>query len=282
MKHTYFISEYINIKKYLFLVLSFTIFFGCEDVIDVDVPTANPKLVIEASLNWFDGTSGNEQDIKLSLTAPFFGNDIPPANGATVTVTNSSGNIFSFIEDGATGIYKTTTFVPVLNERYTLTINYNNNTYSATETLKTTVPFDFVEQKDDGGFTGEEIEIKAFFTDPVDEENYYFFELDSPTEISPVIDAAEDEFFDGNQIFAFYSSEDLEPGDELNIKILGSSKQFYEYIFLLLQQGEPDGGPFQTQPATVRGNCKNDTNPDDFPLGFFRVSQAYELVYTVE
>ncbi len=269
-------------KKYVFILSFFTILFSCEDVIDLNVPTSEPKLVIEASMNWFDGTTGNEQEVKLSLTAPFFDDEILAANDAIVTISDSNGNIFNFIEDGETGIYKTTTFIPAIDEVYNLTINYNNEIYTATETLKSTVPFDFVEQKDDGGFTGNEIEIKAFFTDPGNEENYYFFELESPTEIKTVIDAAEDKFFDGNQIFAFYSNEDLETGDELVIKILGSTKQFYQYIFLLLQQGEPDGGPFQTQPATVRGNCRNETNPSNFPLGFFRVSQGYELVYTVE
>jgi len=268
--------------KYLFLLFCFLMLFNCEDVIEVEVPETPPKLIIEASLNWFDGTAGNEQEIKLSLTAPFFDDEIPPANNAVVTVSDSEGTVFNFLEDGNSGIYKTSTFVPDFDQMYRLSINYNNETYTANGKLETTVPFDFVDQKDDGGFSGDEIEIKAFFTDPQFEENYYFFELESPTEINPVIDAAEDKFFDGNQIFAFYSDEDLTSGDELVIKIFGSSKQFYQYIFLLLQQGEPDGGPFQTQPATVRGNCVNETNPDNFPLGFFRVSQAYELNYTLE
>ncbi len=269
-------------KNYLFILLFLSLFFNCQDVIDVDVPTAAPKLVIEASINWLDGSLGNNQEIKLSLTSPFYENEIPPANNATVTVTDSNGTIFNFIEDGNTGIYKTTTFTPSIDEVYDLTINYNNETYTATEKLRSTVPFDYVEQKNDGGFSGNEVEIKAYFTDPENEENYYFFELDSPTEINPVIDASDDVFFDGNQIFAFFSSEDLKPEDELTIKIMGSSKQFYEYIFLLLQQTEPDDGPFQVQPATVRGNCINETNPDNFPLGFFRVSQVYELVYSIE
>lgn len=269
-------------KKITLTVFCLTLFFSCQDVIDVDVPTATPKLVIEASLNWFDETTGNEQDIKLSLTAPFFDNEIIPANNASVSVSDSNGNTFNFIEDGSTGIYKTTTFIPAIDDVYNLTINYNNETYTSTETLKSTVPFDFVEQKNDGGFSGENIEIKAFFTDPGNEINHYFFELQSPTNITPTINTSNDKFINGNQIFAFYSDEDLETGDELNIKILGCSEQFYDYIFLLLQQGEPGGGPFQTQPATVRGNCKNITNPENFPLGFFRASQAYELIYTVE
>jgi hypothetical protein len=32
-----------------------------------------------------------------------------------------------------------------------------------------------VEQNNEGGFTGEDIELKAFYTDPANIENYYFF-----------------------------------------------------------------------------------------------------------
>ena len=36
-------------------------------------------------------------------------------------------------------------------------------------------------------------------------------------------------------------------------------------MFILLQQGGEDGGgPFETQPATVRGNCINQTNSELF------------------
>ena len=52
---------------------------------------------------------------------------------------------------------------------------------------------------------------------------------------------------------------------------------------ILLQQiVDAGGGPFQTQPATVRGNCVNQTNHENFPLGYFRLSQAYSMEYQVQ
>ena len=72
---------------------------SCEDVIDVNVPTESPRLVIDASINWFKGSLGNEQQIKLTLTAPYFENSVPPANGAQVEITDTNNNIFIFIED---------------------------------------------------------------------------------------------------------------------------------------------------------------------------------------
>ena len=269
-------------KKNLFIILCVFI-FSCEDVIDLDLNTSQPKLIIEASINWVKGTSGNEQEIKLSLSAPFYNTETPPATNAIVSIFDSNNNEYVFSEDGTTGIYKNNTFIPVLNSEYNLVINYEGEIFLATETLTPVASIDYVEQKNDGGFSGEETELKAYYTDPAGEENYYFFEFSNNFTAYPTLEVYEDEFTDGNQIFGFYTEEDLTTGHEVTIKNHGISKAFYEYMFILLQQSsEEDGGPFETTPATVRGNCINETNPDNFPFGYFRLSEVDEIVYTVE
>jgi len=267
----------------------FSIFFlilalvSCEDAIDVDLNDAPPKLVIDASIDWFKGTNGNIQEIKLTLSAPFFDSQVPPANGAQVKITNSENVNFIFLEQGETGIYRCINFIPKIEETYTLTINYNEEEFIATETLKAVSEIDFIEQNNEGGFTGEDIELKAFYTDPPNLDNYYFFEFTTDLAVIPDLEVYDDEFTDGNQIFGFFSEEDLESGDLVNIRNHGVSEQFYEFMFILLQQtSEGGGGPFETQPATVRGNCFNSTDPDNFPLGYFRLSEVDEVNYIVE
>ena len=270
-------------KKIIYLFILCSLFYTCEDVIDVDLNEAEPRLVIEASIDWYKNTTGNEQSIKLSLSAPFFDEIIPPANDALVEIIDSNGNTFSFLEENNSGIYKTNNFIPIIDEVYTLVINYDNEVYTATETLKSVVPIDYIEQDNEGGFTGDEVEVKVYFTDPADIDNYYFFEYFTDISITPSLDVAEDRFIDGNQIFGFYSEEDLESGNVLTIRHFGVSKQYYEFMFILLQQGSEDGGgPFETQPATVRGNCVNTTNEDNYPFGYFRLSEVEELIYTIE
>ena len=269
-------------SKWLVIVI-LTSFFSCEDVIEVELNEAEPRLVIEASIDWLKNTSGNEQQIKLTLSAPFFDNAVPPANGATVSITNSNNTVFNFIEEANSGIYKNSEFIPVINESYNLNIVYEGEIYKATETLKSVVPIDFIEQNNEGGFTGDQIELKAFYTDPADEENYYFFEFLSDLTPIPSLEVYEDRFTNGNQIFGFYSDEDLEAGNIIRIRNHGVSESFYEFMFLLLQQGSQDGGgPFETQPASVRGNCINETNSDNFPFGYFRLSEVDEVIYTVQ
>lgn len=255
--------------------------YSCEDVIDLELPTSEPRLVIDASINWFKGTTGEEQSIKLSLTAPFFDIEIPPATGAEVRIINSNNDIFIFTEDDNTGIYNNDSFTPQLNETYELEIIYEGETYIATETLKSVNEITRVEQNLEGGFSGEDTEIKAFFNDPVDEENYYFFEFIPSLPVTPTLDTFKDEFVNGNEIFGFYVEEDLDPGQSVVIRNHGVSQRFYEFMFILLQQTDDGGGPFETQPATVRGNCINQTNPDNYPLGYFRLSEVSEFTYTV-
>ncbi|PWK19470.1 DUF4249 domain-containing protein [Xanthomarina spongicola] len=267
--------------QYVFIVLILISFFSCEDVIDVDVPTSEPRLVIDASINWIKGTTGNEQSIKLTLTAPFFDEEVPPANNAQVYITDENSNIFNFIEDGNSGIYLNSSFIPIINTEYLLTIVYKNETYTGTETLLAVPDIEFVEQNLEGGITGEETEIKAFFTDPINEENYYFFEFIPNIPVIKTLDTFKDEFVNGNLIFGFYVEEDLNPGDSVTIRNHGVSKRFYEFMYVLLQQTGDSGGPFETQPATVRGNCMNITNSSNYPLGYFRLSEVSEVIYTV-
>jgi len=261
---------------YIFFLL--VLLSSCEQVIDVELNESDPRLVIEASFNLLEDGSANSM-VKLTTTAPFFDEQIPYVTDAVVLVTSNNGGSFSFAytEDG---IYQSD-LIPELGIDYTLEITYNNETYIAIQQLVETVSYEFIEQEDDGGFLGDEIELKAFFTDPGGIENHYFFEVLS--ERGNEYDTASDEFFDGNQIFALYFADDLDTGDEVIFNLYGVDEQFFNFMFVLLQQGSDDtGGPFETQPATVRGNIINTTNPDHFPLGYFRISEVSTLNYIVQ
>ncbi|WP_372755199.1 DUF4249 domain-containing protein [Mariniflexile sp.] len=269
-------------KKILYILCCLSV-FTCEDVIELDLNTAEPRLVIDASIKWYKDTSGKNQFIKLSLTAPYYSTEIPPATGATVTVSDQFNNVFNFVEEENSGIYKNLTFIPTIDGVYKLKIVYNNETYTATETLMPVVDIDRVEQKNDTGFSGDETELKAYYSDQKDIKNYYLFEFINIETNIVNIEVYDDKFTDGNQIFAYYSNEDIVKGDELVIQNHGISQRYYEYMVILLQQGnEESGDPFEVQPAKIRGNCINETNPDNYPFGYFRASEVSVFNYTIE
>ena len=109
--------------KYLFAFLVIFM-FSCEEVIELDLNDGQQRLVIDASINWEKGTSGNDQEIKLSLSSPYYQNETLAATGANVQVISSNNEIFEFIETDNSGLYTTTSFNPILNETYTLEIEY--------------------------------------------------------------------------------------------------------------------------------------------------------------
>lgn len=264
-------------KKLVMLIIFFGFLSSCEDVIDVELNNAPPRLVIEADINiWENGTS--RASVRLTTTEAFFNNGVPLVTDATITITDENGTVYPFVYS-SNGFY-TSNLVPQLNVEYTLNIIYKDEIYTSTETLYTVSPLEFVEQRDDGGFTGEDIELKAFFTDPANENNFYFFE--GLSERGDALDVLNDEFFNGNKIFGYYLVEDLAPADEVQFNLYGVSEAYYNFMFILLQQTSDGGGPFETQPATVRGNIINETNPENFPLGYFRISEVSTLNYTVQ
>jgi len=269
----------MNYLKIIFLLFILNSLYSCEDVVQVDLQKSEPRLVIEASILWKKNTLGNIQLIRLTTTAPFFDDQIPPAIGASVSVFSKNGIEFAFQEVDP-GIFRNEHFVPELNKTYQLKIEYKGEIYEATEPLLPVSPLEYIEQTDNGGFGGGEIELKAYFTDPPNIQNYYLARLFNE-KLS--IQIYEDKFTDGNQTFAYFSNENLTSGEEVGFEIQGISKRFYEYLFILRSQaGSNNGGPFQTQPTTVRGNIINTTNPDNFAFGYFRLSETDFLDYTIQ
>lgn len=271
-------------KIQLFFVILMTLFFnGCEDVVTVDLNTAPPKLVVEASINWQKGTLGNEQKIKLTTTTDFYNTVIPKVSGATVFVKNSSNITFNFIENQNTGEYICTSFIPVINETYTLTVISKGQTYTATETLKPVAAITKIVQNNQGGFDGKTIEIKTYFNDPANEDNFYFYSYEYQNPLLDNYYVGEDVFFQGNEFFSLSQNDELKTGDKIMIFHSGISKTFYNYMNVLISiAGSSNGAPFQSPAATVRGNIINTTDFDNYALGYFSLSEVDYKNYVIK
>jgi len=279
-------------KRYILIVFTLSFLLtSCEDTIDVDVPTAQSRLVVEASLDWEKGTTGNVQSISLSMSTPFFDtNQDTSVTGAIVTVTNEdSGEVFPF-DDNNDGTYSTSTFVPILNNTYHLEIVYDGETYEATETLMSVSDINEVNQSIEGGFDDELLELNLYFTDPANIENFYLIKYDVEGDLFPYLEDVSDEFTDGNEIHDFLEKDDdedseetpFEAGDVVNISLYGISEQYYNFIRLLIEQHGSQGDPFSSTAALIRGNCINPTNPDNYAFGYFRVTEVDTATYTFE
>lgn len=267
---------------FLLFIIGFSL-VSCEDVVDVDLDTAAPRLVIDASIQWPKGSAGNEQQIKLSTTTGFYDTNIPTVSGAIITVTNSVGQVFNFAEEvPGSGIYLCHDFVPQLNETYVMAVLLGGDLYTATEILKPVAEITTIEQNNEGGFTGEDIEIKTYFNDPGATQDYYLFRYKPSINAVPSYDVSDDEFYNGNEFFGYYSNEDIQSGDTIDITLYGVSKRYFEYMAKLILIAQGSDGPFGTPPATVRGNIVNQTDAANFALGYFNLSETDQQTYVLE
>jgi len=280
-------------KNYIYKLLLSISFFtvSCTDVIDLEVPEAPPRLVIEASIDWIKGTTGQQQTVKLSTSTPFFDNlQETPVKGAIVKVTNDSDQQEVLFIDQNNGDYKTDEFVPVIGQSYTLEIIYDDETYLASETMTSVSEITSVYQSRENGFDKEALEVNIDFNDPKDIPNFYLTKFQRRGDLLQTIFDVKDEFTDGNKISIFYEKLNNEdtgetefvPGDIVDISLLGISEPYYNYIKLLIQQSGAQGGPFSTTPAEIKGNCINLDNPDNYAFGYFRLTEVDEKVYLFE
>jgi hypothetical protein len=266
------------------IILSAGLFLtGCEDVITVDLDTAAPRLVIDASIDWVKNTLGNEQKIVLSTTTGYYNAEFPTVSGAVVTVTNVSNTVFTFVETPGTGQYVCSNFLPVIGQTYNLKIILNGQTYTASETLTATAEIeDTIDQNNNGGDAGDEIEITFYYEDDAGQVNYYLNSVTQPHTPFPEFEVEDDEHTNGNIMHESYSSEDLKAGDQIDIRLYGISKNYYNYMYRLIVASGNDGSPFPTIPSAVRGNVVNQTNSKNYAFGYFRLSEVDAKNYTVQ
>ncbi len=271
-----------NILGYLVISYCFLL-LSCTKIVDVDLETAEPKLVIDASIDWVKGTTGNVQIIKLSTTTGYYSATFPTVSGADIVITNSAGSVFNFIEDPETGDYGCSNFHPVIGETYTLKVVLNGEVYTATETCIGIPDIeDNIAQNNAGGFGGDEVEIAYYYQDNGNEENYYLHRILSPVSAFPDYKAQDDKNSQGNLLQEYFSDKDLKAGDTINIRLYGISRRYYDYFRKLLAASGAGNGPFQTIPGSVRGNIINQTHFEKFAYGYFRLSEVDVMDYTIQ
>ncbi|WOC39854.1 DUF4249 family protein [Polaribacter sp. HL-MS24] len=271
-------------KKLALLISCVLILFSCEEVIEIEVPSGEPKLVIEAIFEvYFDNVPVTaDTSVKLRLSADYFDEEIPVVTNAIVTLTNSSNNTTLNFEDiNSNGNYQpSSSFIPEDDVEYELTVTYNNQVFKGRATKTKTPQFLSVEQGTKTLFSGKETEVKVIFPDDGSQDNFYQFDFANNLYLS-----IEDRFFNGSEynFSFFYQEEEIEVPSTVDIKMSSVTKEYYTFFRVFSSQsGQSGGGPFSTIPSSLLGNIVNTTNSKNFPLGYFHIAETatYELNLT--
>ncbi|MEL7002619.1 MAG: DUF4249 domain-containing protein [Bacteroidota bacterium] len=281
-------------KNILIAIALLVLYTSCEEQIELDLPTPPSRLVVEGRVERIMNEATYEQQIVLSTLNDFFDqSQTPRVNDATVSVTDSKENVYTYQLDPETpGRYINADLKGEVGETYTLNIEWNGQLYQAEETLVSVPSLDQVYQQFEEGnaFEDEGIKVAIDFTDPGDQENYYFWELFSegnniitadPGNSGNVI--AKDEFYNGQTIVGYFPNEErvFLPGDEVVVRHIGISKANYDYLFLLFEQTGQTGQLIDVPPAFIRGNIRNLTTPDDLALGYFGASEVDQEILVI-
>lgn len=241
------------------IVLTLT---SCEKVIDVKTNNATGKIDIEANLTNVQG----QQIVYIRQNVPFTNtNTYPPVTGATVTISDQTGNTYPFVE-GPSGTYAINSLAGVTGNTYQLTVNDKGSIYTAKSTMPAVINLDTILSKNDpfGGTNRKQL-ISVVYKDPAGVPNQYRFVMYvNGVQVKRVF-ADNDEFKDGKTNTAELDQEDIDiyPGDSVKVEMQCIDQSLYTYWFTLAQQGGGGGPGGSVAPSNPPTNLNNNA------LGYF-------------
>ncbi|MEX0361571.1 MAG: DUF4249 family protein [Allomuricauda sp.] len=261
---------------------------SCEEVIDVEVPSEDPRLIVDALVRVDPTSNIVDIEVEVGLTDAFFG-EIPVTNLKQITL---AGRVLVDYDNPGSGIYKGTGSLSSLraSEELLLQLEWEDKLYYGSTTYASSVPIDDLRIGTNTLFDEDETEIIITITDDPNRNDFYVVDLGFGNFVT-----LEDQFFQGQQFsFSYFYDEKFEPGREITVSVLGADQAFYNYMNVLIEQTEDDLGVFETPTSTLRGNIFDVTEldnidffdnvniPNEFPLGYFAVVEEYKQSITIQ
>jgi hypothetical protein len=240
-----------KIKFYISALFISLIAVSCTKVIDLKLGNNTGELVIEGNITNMKGP----QYITLSQNVPFTSTNIyPPVTGATVSVTDSKGNIHQFTE-GPPGTYYISRLNGTAGTTYTMNVITNGKTYSAASTMPALVQLDSIAEVTSTFNRGGNIrDITVHYQDPAGIPNQYRFILFVNSVQTKSVFAYNDQFIDGKYVNLELVQNDIDihPGDTATVEMQCIDEPIYTYWYTLMQQqgNGPGGGVTPSNPPT--------------------------------
>lgn len=151
----------------LFFIVSALWLSSCEDVIDVDLNSVDPEIVIEGVIRM-----GENPEVLITKTKDFGdNNEYTPIKDAQVIITNGAGNSET-LQTNEAGKYIATTMIGTERQTYSLSVTYEDKQYTASTYMPPHVELDSLTM-----FKFPMVDFydpMVHFVDPLGEENQYY------------------------------------------------------------------------------------------------------------
>jgi len=210
---------------------------SCEDIIDVDLNSVEPQLVIEGNIRM-----GTFAEVLISKSKDFTdSNEYTLVTDAIVTISDNLGNIET-LQPNEQGRYVATTIVGTERTTYQLSVKYEDVEYTSSTYMPPRVEIDELTiwkmpVKDTA-------DPQVHFIDPPGEENQYYRFVLSVNDVRPTLrDRLRDrlistEFVDGSAIvqpifISFEANRDddpIEQGDKVTVEMQCIDKDVYKFF----------------------------------------------------
>ncbi len=244
----------------IFLMTVSILLVSCEKVIDIDLNSSDPHIVIEGSIS--DGT--DPCTVRICRTVNFDEkNEFPSVTGADVVVSDDRGKN-EVLTESEPGTYKTYNLAGEPGRIYTLKVVADGKEYVAVSTMPEPVYIDSLRIQN-LSFGGNKSKVlNVYFQDPPNIKNYYRFVEERNGIVTKYLFLFEDRIQDGNALtVTLFAEEDtLRTGDNVLIHLQTIDKNVYDF-FRTTRQAGGGGGPQAASPANPISNISSGA------LGYF-------------
>ncbi len=250
---------------------------GCEEVIEIDLNSAEPLYVIEGLVSDLSVPA----EVKISTTKDFtHDNSFEGVTGARVTLSDNAGNS-ALLAETTPGIYQSNALTGVPGRTYYMEVQIDGSTFTSMSIMPQRVPFDSLYVAKES-FPGQDYLMPyAKFRDTPGVKNYYRFRLFVNGVFQKLVDIEHDDYTDGlvvkRGVYYFGSKDNNDPedddglrsGDTVRLEMQCIDKPVFRYFYTLATILSGDAEP-----------ANPETNISGGALGYFSAftSESRELI----
>ncbi len=275
---------------FLFLIPITVLTVSCEEVVDIDPPAEDPRLVVDGLVR-VDPTVPVPPPLRLGIkvteTSPFLG-EVPVTELKQITL---GAQVLQDTANPGSGFYENLFTARALRQGgdNLLQIQHKDQRYLARGVYVHSTPIDTVYQGEGNSFN-DDTEIVIQFTDSVDVQNFYLIDFDNGQFMT-----SSDNLYDGKtQTLSYIYDRQIPAGTEITVSLMGIDRSFYNYMNKLIEQSKEEIDLFQTPVSTLRGNIINVTEidnidyfdnvfqSDNFALGYYAVAETFTKTLVIE